>query len=99
MIPQTEDLPGVEGEGVSGKKLKSVDEALAKLLNAREKRRDWGEKEAEAQATLVALFHKHEIKVYYFGDTDRRYALTGGKEKIKVLPEDADNGEPEATVE
>jgi hypothetical protein len=83
------DLPGVEGEGVSLKKIKAVEEAFGDLLSAREKRMAHGEKEAAASAVLVQLFHRHNIKVYTYDD--KRYALAT-IEKIKIK-KDEDNGE------
>jgi hypothetical protein len=78
-----DDLPGVEGEGVSQKKIKAVEEAFGDLLSAREKRMSHGEKEQAASAVLVQLFHRHNLKVYTYDD--RKYTLAQ-VEKIKLAP-------------
>jgi hypothetical protein len=84
-----DDLPGVEGEGVSQKKIKAVEEAFSDLLSAREKRMSHGEKEQAASAVLVQLFHRHNLKVYTYDD--KKYTLAT-VEKIKLKPKD-ENGE------
>jgi hypothetical protein len=79
-----DDLPGVEGEGVSQqKKIKAVEEAFGDLLSAREKRMTHGEKEQAASAVLVQLFHRHNLKDYTYDD--RKYTLAQ-VEKIKLAP-------------
>lgn len=90
-MPRNEDLPGVEGEGVSAQKtIKAVDEAFEELIAQRTKRMNAGEKEGEASAKLVALFHKHNLKVYTFDD--KKYTLST-IETIKRKPKDEENGE------
>lgn len=90
-MARIEDLPGVEGEGVSPVKIKAVDTAFDELIGARSKRMSWGEKEGEASAALVTLFHKHNLKVYVFDD--KNYTLKQ-IEKIKLAPkEEEENGE------
>jgi hypothetical protein len=85
MAEKNVDLPGVEGEGVSPKKVKAIDEAFDELISAREKRMAYGEKEGEASATLVSLFHKHKIRCYVFDD--KKYKLSA-IEKVKVAREE-----------
>lgn len=85
-----EDLPGVEGEGVSQKKVKAIEEAFGDLLAAREKRMSHGEKEQAASAVLVQLFHRHNIKIYTYDD--KKYTLAT-VEKIKLKPKDEENGD------
>jgi hypothetical protein len=84
-MPKQDDLAGVEGPGVSVPKIKAVEEAFDALIGARTKRMSWGEKEGEASAALVELFHKHNLRVYTFDD--KRYTLKQ-IEKIKLLPKD-----------
>jgi hypothetical protein len=88
-----DDLPGVEGEGVSQqKKIKAVEDAFGDLLAHRTKRMKAGENEGEASKVLTALFHKHSLKHYFYDDV--KYVLQG-KEKIIKAPKDVDgdNGE------
>lgn len=88
-MAKQDDLGGIEGEGVSPVKIKAVDTAFDELIGARSKRMSWGEKEGEASATLVNLFHKHNLKVYTFDD--KKYTLAT-IEKIKLKPKDEENG-------
>jgi hypothetical protein len=88
MPPQPEDLPGVEGEGVSQqKRIKAVEEAFGDLLAHRAKRMKAGENEQASSAVLTALFHKHNLKHYFYDDV--KYMLQG-KEKIIKAPKDVD---------
>lgn len=80
-MAKDKDLPGMTGEGVERPSIKAVDEAFEELINAREKRMSWGEKEGTASATLVSLFHKHNLKSYVF--EEKRYKLAA-IEKVKV---------------
>lgn len=88
MPRQNEDLPGVEGEGVSQPKIKAVDEAMENLLAARSKRMKFADQEKEAQALLVELFHKHDLTYYNFDDTV--YELVD-IEKIKRAKKDGED--------
>ena len=81
------ELPGVEGEGVSPVAVKAIDDAFDALISARQKRMSWGEKEAEANASLVALFKKHRISVYTYDE--RKYKLVD-IEKVKLAPKEPD---------
>jgi hypothetical protein len=81
-MARNEELPGVEGEGVSPQKtIKSIEDALADLVSAREKRMSWAEKEGAASTVLIALFHKHNITRYVFDE--KPYVLVD-IEKVKV---------------
>ncbi len=84
-MAQNEELPGVEGEGVSAKKIKAVDAAFDELLGARANRMKWGGKEKDAQASLIALMEKHNLTVYMYDD--RAYVLADIK-KVKLKPKD-----------
>lgn len=88
-------LPGVEGEGVSLRKIKAVDEAFDELIGHRERRMKAGQKESDASAVLTALFHKHNLRSYTYDET--KYVLKG-KEKIVRAPKDDDNGADTETV-
>lgn len=90
MANKQDDLTGVEGEGVSLKKIKAVDEAFGALLGARGSRMKYATKEKEAQAELIALMEKHNLSIYNYDD--RVYVLADIK-KVKLKPKDEDDGE------
>jgi len=90
-MARNDELPGVVGEGVAPVKIKTVDNAFEDLLAHRGKRMSSGVKEQEAAAVLTDLFHKHNLKCYYFDEV--KYVLKG-KEKIVKAPKDVD-GEDE----
>lgn len=77
---------GLTGDGVERKSIKAIDTALGEMVNARKKRMEWGKKEQEAQASLVELFHKHNIERYSFDD-DEQYELKGKEKIVKAKPE------------
>lgn len=89
-MARNEDLPGVEGEGVSPVKIKAMDEAFDALLGARGNRMKWATKEKEAQTALIDLFHKTDLKLYVFDD--RTYILAD-IEKVKLKPKDEEDME------
>lgn len=88
MPRQNQELPGVEGEGVSPVQIKAVDEAMENLLAARSKRMKFAEQEKESQAALVAMFHKHDLTCYTYDDTV--YELVD-IEKIKRAKKEGDD--------
>jgi len=89
-MARNEELPGVEGEGVSPVSIKAVDNAFDELIGHRTRRMNAAEKESASSAVLVALFHKHNLKVYTYDE--KKYTLAT-IEKIKLKPKDEDNGE------
>jgi len=97
MPNRTEDLPGVEGVGVSPKRIPAVETAADAYAKARDRRMAMTEKEVEAKEELSRVMHEHaeeigkhpetgELKyVYNGGDKDRRVVtLTPTDEKLKV---------------
>ena len=82
---------GLVGEGAERKSIKAIDVALGDMLNARKKRMEWGKKEQEAQASLIELFHKHNVEKYSFDD-DELYELQGKEKIVKAKPQ-SDDGE------
>lgn len=93
MPPKQEDIPGVEGPGVSRPKVKEIDKAAAKYIGIRDDRMTLTEKEVEARATLSEVMHKHNLTRYIYDD--QLVTVEPGKEKIKVRtvdePEDLEN--------
>lgn len=87
MAKQSE-LDAMDGPGVAAVTIKDVDDAFDILLGARSNRMKWGTKEKEAQAALIELFHKHNLKSYNFDD--RVYQLKD-IEKIVLAPKDDDD--------
>lgn len=84
-MPRNEELPGVEGPGVSPVKVKALDEAFDELLGARKRRMDWGKKEKDAQSRVLELMKKHEVEVYYYDETP--YEIVD-IEKVRRKPKD-----------
>lgn len=79
------------GPGVEIPSIKAVDEAFDELLGHRKRRMSAGEKEADASAVLVKLFHKHNLKKYRYDD--KLYTIKQ-IEKVTIAPKE-DNGAEE----
>ena len=90
MARNDQELPGVVGEGVEPVTIKAVDAAFDELIGHRTRRMNAAEKEQAASAVLVALFHKHSLKVYVYDE--KKYTLKQ-IEKIKIFKEEEANGE------
>ena len=97
MPNRTAELPGVEGVGVSPKRIPAVEEAADKYVRARDARQRLTDKEVEAKENLSKVMHEHadaigkhpetgELKyIYNGGDKDRRVVtLIPSDEKLKV---------------
>jgi hypothetical protein len=94
MPQRTEDLPGVEGEGVAQKKIPAVTKAANKYVEIRDRRMELTEQEVDAKAVLLNAMHENNLTIYRFDD----YVVTmkPGKENVKVKTADApDEEEPE----
>jgi hypothetical protein len=87
MARNDQELPAMVGDGVEVVKIKAVEEAFDELLGHRTRRMNAAEKEQAASAVLVALFHKHNLKVYNYDD--KKYTLAT-IEKVKLAPKEED---------
>jgi phage terminase large subunit len=75
----------IPGEGFERKKVKSIDDKIAELVNFREKQKSFMTKAITANEELVALFHKHGVTLYR-ADDEKLYTLKV-LEKVKRAPE------------
>lgn len=87
-MPKTNDLPGVEGPGVSTVKIAEIDKAIAKYQKKKEARCAVSPDEIVAKNELRAALHANRDRLpvdgegvpFYVSD-DRRYSL---QEKLKI---------------
>ena len=86
MAAKTEELPGVEGEGVTPKKIKALDTAIDDWRAIVQKRMDLTEKEVEASQRVTDLMHKHGLTAYpyWVDDETQKLVVLEGKEKLKL---------------
>ena len=87
-MAKTDDLPGVEGEGVSRKKIKSVEVAADNYCDIRDRRMSLTEKEVEARTVLISKMKEHGLSEYVYDD--HKVVLLPGVEKVKVRTVDGD---------
>jgi hypothetical protein len=82
----TQELPGVEGEGVAVKRIKPLDNAIAEWRDAVAKRMTLTEDEVFTCAKVVELMHKYQLTTYpYYDDDDmKKNVVLEGSEKLKL---------------
>ena len=93
----TEDLPGVEGEGVAQKKIPAVTKAANRYVEVRDARKALTDKEVDAKAVLLNAMHEHGLTIYRFDDYI--VELKNGKENVKVKSADDAEGDGEGDDE
>lgn len=92
--PKNQDLPGVEGEGVSQKKIPAIEKAASKYVSVRDERMALTKKEVDARAVLINAMKENNTVLYRYDDME--VVLKPGDEKVKVRSvEDDDAGEEE----
>lgn len=92
-MAKTDELPGVEGEGVGPqKKIKSLDTATGDWRDLVDKRMALTEREVEARNKVVDLMHKHNLKSYPYWETDddQKVLVLDSTEKLKLKKPDVD---------
>lgn len=77
-----DDLPEMEGEGVSQPRIKELDIAADKYVDVRDKRMAWTEKEVAARTDLVQKMLAHNQTVYRYGDHE--VVVKPGSPGVKV---------------
>lgn len=85
MAPKQDDIPGVEGEGVSLKKIRRLDDAIDAWREAVEKRMKLSLTEIEKRDRVLTIMHEEGLSRYRWTD-DRNVVLKDGVkvEKIKT---------------
>lgn len=85
-MPKTEELPGVEGEGVTTKKIASLEKAIGEWRDIVTRRMELTAEEVKAATKVTELMHKHEVTVYpyWVDDETRKLVVLEGKEKLRL---------------
>jgi|SRR5580704_6875814 hypothetical protein len=86
-MAKTEELPGVEGEGVGPqKKIKALDNAVSDWRSKVAQRMALGEQEVEARNKVVSLMHKHNLVKYPYWESDeeKKLLVLDSTEKLKL---------------
>lgn len=86
MAGKTEELPGVEGEGVSPKKIRALDTAIDAWRDLVEKRMALTKREVEARDKVIELMHKNALELYIYqtGDDEQKKVILDSKEKLSL---------------
>jgi hypothetical protein len=91
-MAKTDELPGVEGEGVAPqKRIKSLDNAIEEWRANVEKRMALTKKECESRQLVIDLMHKHSVTRYPWSNSDdeEKILRLDATEKLKLAkPED-----------
>lgn len=99
MSKKNQELPGVEGEGVSPLEIPEVDKAIAKYQKKKDARVAESPGELVAKRELKAILHQHRDQlpknadgVPFYRYDDRDYLLEE-KLKVKAVSDDVDDDE------
>ena len=86
MAAKTEELPGVEGEGVSVKKIKRLDNAITAWRGFVEERMALTESEVAARDKVVSIMHEEGITKYPYwaSDDEQKLVVLDKTEKLKL---------------
>ena len=92
MPAKTDELPAMEGEGVSAKRIKAIDDAADDWRSAVAKRQNLLEKAVELRDAVVALMHKHGVTKYRYNvdDETTKLLVLVGSEKLKLEKESSE---------
>jgi len=82
MGKKQEELPAMEGPGVSRPKIKEIEVAADKYVEVRDKRMALTEKEITARTGLIQAMADHKVTEYVYDD--QKVVLVHGVDKVKV---------------
>jgi hypothetical protein len=82
---KTQELPGVEGPGVSPVSIPEIEKLADAYVDARDKRVKLTTKEVEAKTNLLAALHAHEKEIGKTADGEIRYVYNGGDKDRRVI--------------
>jgi hypothetical protein len=82
MAAKPQDLPGVEGPGVSIPKFKDLDKLGDKFIDLRDEKAALAGKMTKLEDQIVELMRDHDITRYVFGDQEM--VLKEGKVHVRV---------------
>jgi hypothetical protein len=97
-MPKVEDLPGIEGEGVSPKRIKRLDNAVATWRANVAARQELTEKEVESREKVLTIMHAENVTRYHYYDEDdvKKLLILEGSEKVKLKAiKDGEGEEPD----
>jgi hypothetical protein len=97
-MPNTTELPGVEGPGVSTKRIVALDNAIERWRDIVEQRMGLTEKEIQARDRVLEVCHEKGVTKYNYrdNDVDKVLVVIVGKEKVKLKnleSQEAEGGE------
>jgi hypothetical protein len=100
-MAKTEELSGMEGEGIAVKKIAALDKAVETWRAYVEQRMSLTEKEVEARDKCIALMHKHNVVCYryWISDEEQKLLVLDSTEKLKLKKADAADEPSKTDVE
>lgn len=82
MPAKAQDLPGVEGPGVSPPKFKDLDRLADKFIEIRDQKAELATKLGETEKKIAEKMQEHGLSKYKF--SDQEVVLKEGKIHIKI---------------
>ncbi len=80
--PKSEDLPGIEGEGVAPPRYKDIDRLADKFIDVRDQKAELATQLTKIEGQIAEAMADHGIAKYKF--SDQEVILKTGKTHIKV---------------
>lgn len=82
--PKAQDLPGVEGPGISTPKFRDIDRLADKYVEALDEATSLKTTMEDLETDIIAKMEEHHLALYKF--SDRKIILKAGKTRIKIKP-------------
>lgn len=80
--PLPQDLPGVEGPGVSPPKFKDIDRIADQFVEVRDEKAELATKLGELEKKIIEKMGEHGLDKYRF--SDQEIIVKHGKNKVKI---------------
>lgn len=80
--PTPQDLPGVDGPGVSRPKYKDLDKLADKFCELRDGKANLASEMGDVEKKIIEKMDEHGLSVYHYGD--QKVELKGASIHIKV---------------
>lgn len=93
--PKAQELPGVEGPGVSLPQYKDLDKLGDKFIEVRDEKAKLATKLADTEKKIIELMRDKGLEVYRFGDQEAKIVETKLHVKIKTVQVDGVEIDPD----
>lgn len=92
--PKQDEIPGIQGEGVSKPVIKELDRLGDKFIDIRDQKAELASKLTKVEAQMAEIMAENQISKYHF--SDQEVILKPGKTHVKIKTvkvEGSENGD------